>query len=103
MKKETVNIDALSEYIQCGEGKSVNILAYFIKEKDNNNLIQGTQREIAARANVSLSVVSRTMKALEAKGMLKKVRSGCYMLSPEIMRYGETIRGSIMFRLWGDT
>ena len=102
MKKETVTIDALSEYIRCGEGKSVEILAYFIRAKDNSNLIHGTQREIAARANVSLSVVSRTMKALEAKGLLKKVRSGCYMLSPEVMRHGETIRGSIMFRLWSE-
>lgn len=94
----------LAEYIQCGDGKAVDILAYLIKQKDaNTNMIHGTQREIAAKANVSLAVASKTMKALSDKGLLKKVRSGCYMLSPEVMRNGSTKVGAMMFRLWGES
>ncbi len=92
----------LSEYIKCGEGKAVNLLSYIIKEKDVNNMLHGTQREIARKAEVSLDVVTRTMRALQAKKMIKIVRSGCYMLSPEVMSNGSTKKGVIMMRMWGD-
>lgn len=92
----------LAEYIQCGDGKAVNLLAYIIKEKDINNMVHGTQRELAKNASVSLDVVTRTMRALQAKKLIKKVRAGCYMVSPDVMSNGSTKRGVIMMRAWGD-
>ena len=93
---------AVSEYIKCGDGKSVDLLAYMISAKDYSNLIHGTQREIAEKSKVSLAVAARTMKALTEKSLLKKVRSGCYMLSPKIMANGSKKVGVLVFRLWGD-
>ena len=92
----------LSEYIKCGDGKSVDLLAYILEKKDQSNLLQGTQREIAKRSKVSLAVVSKTIKALTEKKLLKKVRSGCYMVSPNVMSNGNKKVGAMVFRLWGD-
>ena len=109
IEKTTKNIwqrayaKTLSEYIKCGDGKAVNLLAYIIKEKDINNMVHGTQRELAQKASVSLDVVTRTMRALQAKKLIKKVRAGCYMVSPDIMRNGSDKRGVILFRMWEDS
>jgi len=92
----------VSEYIKCGDGKSVDLLAYIIENKEYNNILNGTQRELAKKAGVSLDVVTRTMRALQKKKLIKLVRSGCYMVSPKIMMNGNKSVGSIMFRLWGD-
>ncbi len=92
----------LAEYIKCGDGKSVDLLAYIIENKDQSNLLHGTQREIAKNAKVSLAVVSRTIKALTDKDLLKRVRSGCYMVSPSVIANGNKKVGAMMFRLWGD-
>ena len=92
----------VSEYIKCGDGKSVILLAYIIEKKEYNNLLHGTQRELAKQSGVSLDVVTRTMRALQKKKLIKLVRSGCYMVSPDMMRNGSNKVGSMMFRLWGD-
>ena len=92
----------VSEYIKCGDGKSVDLLAYIIENKEYNNIINGTQREFAQKAGVSLDVVTRTMRALQKKKLIKLVRSGCYMVSPKIMMNGNKKVGAMMFRLWGD-
>lgn len=92
----------LSDYIKCGDGKSVDLLAYILEKKESNNLLHGTQREIAKASKVSLAVVARTLKALTEKGLIKKVRSGCYMVSPKVMANGNKNVGAMIFRLWGD-
>lgn len=92
----------VAEYIKCGDGKSVDFLAYLLGSKDDRNMIYGTQRELSKACNVSLAVVTRTMKVLVERDMIKKVRSGTYMLSPKIMRYGGKAVGAIMLRMWGE-
>lgn len=92
----------LADYIQCGDGQAVNFLAYVLKNKDSKNYIYGTQRELAEKCSISLAIVNKTIKSLEKKKLLKKVRNGCYMLSPEIIRNGNDKIGTILFRVWGD-
>lgn len=92
----------LAEYIKCGDGQAVNFLAYMLEKKDPKNQILGTQRELSQKCGVSLSIVSKTIKSLERKGLIKKIRNGCYMLSPDVMRNGSDKVGTIMFRMWRD-
>ncbi len=92
----------LSDYIKCGDGKAVDFLAYMIDKKDASNIIHGTQRELAVKSKVSLSVVAKTIKALQDKGLIKIIRSGSYLLSPYVMRNGNKNIGAMIFRLWGD-
>ncbi len=92
----------ISEYIKCGDGKSVDLLAYILKNKTSENMLLGTQRELAKNLNISVGVVTKTINALRKKGMLKMVRQGCYFVNPDIMRNGNNKVGSMMIRLWGE-
>ena len=92
----------LAEYIGLAGSSSANILAHMLKVKDSNNLILGTVREIAKSSNTAPKTVSLLFKKLGEKSLLKKVRSGCYMLSPDLLRYGNSTKGAMMVRVWGD-
>lgn len=92
----------LAEYIDCAGDKSSTLLAWLIKNKDQANLILGTQSEIAGRSRVSIAVTKRVMKKLIDKGMMKLVRSGCYMITPKMMRVGDNYKGAMLLRLWGE-
>ncbi|WP_150137957.1 replication/maintenance protein RepL [Candidatus Enterovibrio escicola] len=92
----------LGEYIKCGGGQATEFLAYILEKKDPRNMLYGTQREFAAKTGVSLPVINKTMKALEQVNLIKKVRSGAYMLSPNVIRNGSNKTGVILFRLWKD-
>ena len=93
----------LAEYINCGDGKAVKFLAYIIKNKNPiTNEILGTQRLFAKDVGVSLDVISKTMKLLQKKDLIKLIHSGRYMVSPDLMRNGNNKAGVIMFRRWGE-
>lgn len=92
----------LAEYIGLAGSSSADILAYMLKAKDSNNLILGTVREIAKSAGTAPKTVSLLFKRLGEKKLLKKVRSGCYMLSPDLLRYGNNTKGAMLVRFWGD-
>lgn len=91
----------IADYINCSGDKSSQLLAWIIKSRVNN-LIHGTQAEIAEGSKVSLPVVKRVMKRLTEKGLIKKVRSGCYMVTPKMIRNGNSVKGAIMMRTWED-
>jgi hypothetical protein len=90
----------LASYINCCGAQSANFLAWMLRNRDGKNMIQGTQREISSESNVSLSVVSKVMKTLTDQGLIRQVRSGCYMVSPKMIRNGETKRGVMLLKLW---
>ena len=92
----------LAEYIGLAGSSSANILAHMLKVKDSNNLVLGTVREIAKSSDTAPKTVSLLFKRLGEKNLLKKVRSGCYMLSPDLLRYGSNTKGAMMVRVWGD-
>ena len=100
---EKVYAKTLSEYMSCGGAKSADILAWIITARDGKNLIHGTQKEIADKNKVCASVVKRVFKALYAKEYLKRVRSGCNMVSPKLIRNGDTMKGAMLLRLWDVT
>ena len=90
----------LGEYIKCGGGQAVEFLSYILNKKDSNNMLQGTQREFSEKTGISVPVINKTIKALESKKLIKKIRSGSYMLSPDVIRNGSDKAGVIMFRRW---
>jgi len=92
----------LSEYIGVTGASTHKVLAYLVKNKTSNNLINGTVREIAKNCEVNPRTVSSLFVTLQKSGYLKLIRSGCYMLSPKIMRHGSNNKGAMLLRLWGD-
>jgi predicted transcriptional regulator len=93
----------LGEYIKCGGGQATEFLAYILEKKDGKNMLYGTQREFANKTGVSVPVINKTIKALDKMNLIKKVRSGAYMLSPNVIRNGSNKTGVILFRLWKDS
>lgn len=93
----------IADYINCAGDKSSSLLAWIIKERDRSNLIQGTQKEISDKSQVSLPVVKRVLKRLVDNGMIKKVRSGCYMVSPKMIRTGRNVTGAMLLRIWDES
>jgi hypothetical protein len=91
----------LADFIGCAGDQPAKLLGHMIKEKDSKNVLHGTQREISEKAGVSLATVSRVFKILTAKHYLKMVRSGCYMISPKIIRVGRNTQGAMLLRIWG--
>ena len=92
----------LADYINCGGDKSSQLLAWIISSREKN-MIHGTQSEIAEKSNVSLPVVKRVMKKLLDKDLMRKVRSGCYMVTPKMIRNGNTVTGALMMRVWDES
>jgi len=92
----------LAEFLNIGGGPAIKILAHILKIKDSNNRIGGTIREIAAETETSTKTVLRLFTKLKEAGFLKQIRSGCYMLSPHVLRHGSKTRGAMVLRLWGE-
>lgn len=58
------------------------------RDKSNNHFI-GMQREISEKANISLSVVNRTLRDFQKVGFIKKIQTGVYMINPLIIISGD--------------
>lgn len=99
---EKAYAELLSVYIECGGTQVTKFLAYLITEHNGKNEILGTQEVLAVRAKVSISTVKKTMSILQSKDMIKKIHAGVYMLSPMMLRNGDSARGAMLLRLWGD-
>jgi len=93
----------LAEYVGTAGNASANILAWVLKSKDANNLVHGSFSEIAELCGTTKPTVSGLFQKLYKKELLKKVRNGCYMVSPNILRHGSNTRGAMVLRLWQDT
>ena len=93
----------LAEYIGVVGNASSTILAWVLTHKDSNNLIHGSFAEIAEECATTRATVNALFQKLYKKELLKKIRNGCYMVSPEILRHGSKTRGAMVLRLWRDS
>ena len=100
---EKAYADVLAGYIDCGGSKSATALAWIIKSRKNGNYIYETQTEIAEQSGVSVSVVKTLFKKLIAKGFVKKVNIGKYIVSPRMIRNGDNQKGAMNLKLWTNT
>ncbi len=91
----------IAEYIGVGGNAACRVLAYLLVTKTDKNLVHGTMREIAEKTKSQATAVNKVFKALYARDLMKKVRNGCYFVSPHILRYGSQTHGAMLLRLWG--
>lgn len=71
------------------EYKQLDVLIYILEHTDSStNTFIGTYRAVADKSGVSYDTVQRTIKLLLAKNFLKRVQTGVYQVSPEIMLKG---------------
>jgi len=97
---EKAFINVLASFIEVGGEANNKVLAYLIRERNNENMILGTFKSIAAGAKVSEGTVSKLFKILQKKEFLKKIRNGLYMVNPKMLRYGSHNAGVAMMILW---
>jgi len=92
----------LADYIKIGGTGSATVLAYLLRTKNSDNLVLATRDEMIKGSGASRGTVSKVIKALTEKGFLKLIRSGCYMISPKLIRHGSNTRGAMLLRLWSE-
>lgn len=90
----------LADYIGIGGNAACRILAFIIKEKNSSNLVLSTIREASKKSKADGKTVQRVFNALYEKKLMRKIRSGCYFVSPNLLRHGSKTQGAMLLRLW---
>lgn len=70
-------------------GKRYQVLKYILQNKDSNNKLITTVRELAKKADVSNSTVTEALKILKNAGLVTQ-RTGAIMLNPKIAHRGSS-------------
>ncbi len=76
--------------------KKIKVLEILIKNRDSGNKVLLTQRQIARLSKASLVTVNITMKALLRAKFIKRMGSGVYQISPNVMFKGSHDRRMYM-------
>ncbi|MCM1225113.1 MAG: replication/maintenance protein RepL [Lachnospiraceae bacterium] len=77
--------------------KKIQIFSYLLDQKDGNNSINTTIREIANETHSSTKTVNDTIQILREAGLLERKHS-TYMLSPRLMVKGSQLREAYLMR-----
>lgn len=83
----------------CGDEKT-RVIATLIRNRDTANFVNMTLDELSAKAKVSRKTVTRTLKALEDKNFIHRIRNGKLMFSPHVLRRGDTSMGMAVVTMW---
>ncbi|CAJ0684491.1 MULTISPECIES: MarR family transcriptional regulator [Burkholderiaceae] len=73
-------------------GEQWNVLAYLMGKTDFENYIHITQKEISEHLGINISNVSKALKVLVEKEVIKKLKRGTsnyYLFNPEIIYKGK--------------
>lgn len=86
------------------EYKQLDVLIYILENTDQStNTFIGTYRGIAEKSNVSYDTVARTITLLLGKNFLKKVQTGVYQVSANIMMKGSDHKKSLLLNYYDDS
>jgi len=91
---------AIANMLDASGEDRARVIATLIRKRDAANFIHLTVSEIAAKSNVSTKTVHRTLKALEDKNFIHRIRNGRLMFSPHVIRRGETSQGLAVVTMW---
>lgn len=72
-------------------GQRYKVLQYIIKNKNSDNMLVISQRELAAKCGVSTQTVYECLRLLKEKGLIA-TRTGAIMLLPKIAHRGSAAR-----------
>lgn len=68
--------------------KAVTVLNYLFQNRDQNNLIMGSQRKIASDLGISPTTVASIIAKLKSHNVISMPQSGLYRINPEMMWKG---------------
>ena len=90
----------LADYIEAPGDKSCKVLAYLIRNKNRDNMVLGTHRGLADSIGVGHATVTKILKILQVKKLIKKIRNGCYMVDPKMLGYGSHNAQVALMVMW---
>ena len=73
-------VHPLEEYLMTSQSKSVSVLLWILKNKDDSNYLHTTLDTVAKECEVTKVTVNRVFQGLYAKGFMEKVRNGKYLV-----------------------
>ena len=73
-------VHPLEEYLMTSQSKSVSVLLWILKNKDDSNHLHTTLDAVAKECEVTKVTVNRVFQGLYAKGFMEKVRNGKYLV-----------------------
>ena len=85
---EKIWLSHILQALDCMGSKKIQVVTWLLDNKDNQNIIFGTQRKIAESCGVALQTVSEVMKLLIASDIIRMKQQGVYMLSPDVIFKG---------------
>lgn len=77
--------------------KKMEVFCYLLDNKDSQNQINTTQREISSLTGVSIKTVNETIRTLIDSGLLTR-KGTVYMVSPNLMVKGNQVREAYLMR-----
>lgn len=89
---EKIWLSQLLDAIDVIGNKKMQVMKWLLANKNSENQIIGTQRQISKDCGVSYPIVNETLKSLEQAKAMKKVQSGVYFLNPEFMFKGSNAK-----------
>lgn len=93
---------ALANMLDAGGEERAKVIAYLVRHRDYKNVVLATVREISDKTGVSTRTTLRTLKALEEKNFIHRLRHGVIMFSPHVIRTGRDTAGLAVLRRWKD-
>lgn len=85
------------------EYKQLDVLIYILEHTDaSTNTFIGTYRKMAEKINVSVDTVKRTINLLIIKNFLKRIQTGVYQVSPNIMMKGNEHKKQLLLNYFDD-
>lgn len=73
------------KYLRAMDSDRAEVLCYFLKVVNNSNIVRGDVKSIAKELNVAKYVVSSVIEQLEDVNLIKELKTGALMLSPDLV------------------
>ncbi|MCG5371994.1 replication/maintenance protein RepL [Providencia hangzhouensis] len=86
---EKIWLGHILQALDCMGSKKIKVVTWLLDNKNSENTIIATQRDISEQCNVSLPIVTETLKILQAGDVLKMKQNGVYMLNPNVIFKGD--------------
>lgn len=72
-------------------GQKYKVVEYILKNKDANNALIITQRELSKKAEVSINTVTEAIRILREAGLIE-TRTGAIMINPKLSHRGSNAK-----------
>ena len=89
---EKIWLGHILQALDCMGSKKIKVVTWLLNNKNVENIVIATQREISEKCGVSLPIVTETIRVLQTADVIKMKQNGVYMLNPNVIFKGNKDR-----------